>query len=207
MPSTDGSRLRPILQSQVKLLKNVLPQDSVHLFDRIRLPVQPVSVLLIAPRSDPATLSHKATVLANALANVFDDDPHMVKALVGEPVVRNLRDLAFRYSKENLLELLKCGMATNRTNSIDSGRRTHFSSYYSCGVRGPGTTSTARGSSTFSAQHLSCRAVCLAKASLSQMQTSAQKVREGRNLFSKATNRTLIFAESRCWRPWMTYTL
>ena len=171
MPNTDWSQLRPISQLRIQLLKYVLSQVSVHLLDRIRFPEQPGSVGLIVPGSDPATSSHKAIVLANALANVLDDDSHIVQALVDEPDVQNLHDLALLYSKENLLELLKRGIATNRTNSVASGRRPHFFSYYSCGVRGLGTTSIACGSSTSSAQHLSCQAVCLAKASLSKMQT------------------------------------
>ncbi|KAL8887078.1 MAG: hypothetical protein Q9215_005311, partial [Flavoplaca cf. flavocitrina] len=150
-PNKDWSQLRPISQLRIKLLKNVLSQVSVHLLDRIRFPEQPGSVGLIVPGSDPATSSHKAIVLANALANVLDDDSHMVQALVDEPDVHNMHDQALLYSKENLLGFPKHGMATNRTNSIASGRRLHFSSYYSCGVRGPGTTSTACGSSTSSA--------------------------------------------------------
>ncbi|KAL9632574.1 MAG: hypothetical protein Q9204_003733 [Flavoplaca sp. TL-2023a] len=98
MPNTDWSQLRPISQLRIKLLKNVLSQVSVHLLDRTRFPEQPGFVGPIVPGSDPATSSHKAIVLANALANVFDDGPHMVKALVDEPDAQNLRDPGLRYT-------------------------------------------------------------------------------------------------------------
>ncbi|KAL8800254.1 MAG: hypothetical protein Q9182_005310 [Xanthomendoza sp. 2 TL-2023] len=114
MENTDWSRMRPLPQSRIDLLKNVLSPDSLHLLDKAQTSIKPDfgSTRLLIPDSDPATSSHKKIVLANALADIFDDNLRIVRALIDEPKVQTVRDLALGYSKERLLEIIKNGVLT-----------------------------------------------------------------------------------------------
>src|SRR4051794_10547735 len=129
-------------ESRKRFLRTVLSSDVIQSIDKIDQPISPNGGESKS-QHEAFEISIRTVNFANALADLSNENSVLTKALVDDPAVSSLQDIARKYNTKKLVSLAGGGTATSRIQSVATTVSTTVSASTSTDVTSGRSEATA----------------------------------------------------------------